>query len=123
VWDDTYAKAVHLSKIFLAREAYPHIRKSMSARAFIAMGLGAFYLTFPTRGIEEMFTPDKEIVTFLTADDMIEKIRYYLVHEEERRAIGAAARAKVLAEHTYQRRFERMFELLAARGVMAAAQG
>ena len=116
VWNETYAKAIHLSKIFLARDAYPHIRLSMSARAFTALGLGAFYLTFPTRGIEEMFEPGKEIVTFLTPDEMIEKIRYYLEHDEERQAIAAAGRAKALAHHTYRNRFERMFEILARRG-------
>ena len=116
VWNETYAKAVHLSKIFLARDAYPHIRLSMSARAFIALGLGAFYLTFPTDGIEEMFEPGVEIVTFDSPDDMIEKIRYYIEHDGERNAIAAAGKKRALAEHTYQNRFERMFEVIAERG-------
>ena len=116
VWNETFAKAVHLSKMFLARDAYPHIRLSMSARAFIAMGLGAFYLTFPTDGIGEMFEPGGEIVTFDSPDDMIDKIRYYLNHDEEREAIAAAGKKRVLAEHTYEHRFRRMFEILAARG-------
>lgn len=119
VWNETYAKAVYLSRIFLAREAFPHIRLSMSARAFTAIGLGAFYLTFPTRGIEEMFEPDKEIVTFLTADEMVEKIRYYLEHDGERAEIAAAGRKKVLAEHTYDHRFRRMFEIIGERGFEA----
>ncbi len=116
VWNETYAKAVHLSKVFLARDAYPHIRLSTSARAFTAIGLGGFYLTFPTTGIEGMFEPGKELVTFNTADEMIEKIRYYLCHDEERQAIAAAGRKKALEHHTYQRRFERMFEVLSSRG-------
>ncbi|MFO7899361.1 MAG: glycosyltransferase [Planctomycetota bacterium] len=117
VWDDTYAKAVHLSKIFLAREAYPNIRLSLSARAFTAMGLGAFYLCYHTKGIETMFEPDKELVLFEDADEMIDKIRHYLDHEEERLSISSAACERVLAEHTYQHRFERMFELLAEQGI------
>jgi len=116
VWNETFAKAVHLSKMFLARDAYPHIRLSMSARAFIAMGLGAFYFTFPTDGIEEMFVPGTELVTFDSPDDMIDKIRYYLDHDDEREAVAAAGKKRVLAEHTYQHRFRRMFEILAARG-------
>ena len=116
VWNETYAKAVHLSKIFIAREAYPNIRLSMSARAFTAMGLGAFYLTFPNRGVEQMFEPGRELVLFRTPDEMVEKIRYYLARDDERALIAAAAKKKVLAEHTYQRRFERMFEVIAERG-------
>jgi spore maturation protein CgeB len=117
VWNETYAKAIHLSKVFIARDAYPAIRLSMSARAFTAMGLGAFYLTYPTRGIEELFEPGKELVTFASPDEMVEKIRYYLAHDEEREAIAGAARAKVLGHHTYEHRFRRMFEVLAERGV------
>jgi len=116
VWNETYAKAVHLSKIFIAREAYPNVRLSLSARAFTAMGLGAFYLTFPNRGVEQMFEPDRELVLFRTPDEMVEKIRYYLARDDERTAIAAAAKKKVLAEHTYQRRFEQMFAVIAERG-------
>jgi spore maturation protein CgeB len=116
VWNETYAKAVHLSKVFIAREAYPHIRLSMSARAFTAMGLGAFYLTYPTEGIEELFEPGKELVLFNAPDEMVEKIRYYLDHDEERERIGAAAREKVASAHTYEHRFRRMFELLEGNG-------
>jgi len=116
VWGKTYALAVHLSRVFIARDAYPHIRLSMSSRMFTALGLGAFYLTYPTSGLAEMFEPDKELVTFSTADEMIEKIRYYLAHEDKRSAIAAAGRRKALAEHTYARRFGRMFELIGGRG-------
>ena len=116
VWNQTYAKAVRLSKIFLARDAYPHIRLSLSGRAFTAVGLGAFYLTFPTDGIEEMFEPGVEIVTFDSPDDMIDKIRYYLEHDDERDTIAAAGQKRVLAEHTYQKRFERMFDIIAEHG-------
>ncbi len=116
VWNETYAKAVHLSKIFLARDAYSHIRLSLSARAFTAVGLGAFYLTFPTDGIEEVFEPGVEIVTFDSPDDMIDKIRYYLEHDDERDTIAAAGKKRVLAEHTYQKRFERMLDIITQHG-------
>jgi len=122
VWNETYAKSVHLSKIFLARDAYPHIRLSMSARTFTALGLGAFYLTYPTKGIEEMFEPDKELILFHTPDEMIGKIRYYLAHEDERKKVAEAGRRKALAQHTYTHRFERMFDLLRARGVKIEAE-
>ena len=117
VWNETYAKAVHLAKIFVSRDAYPAIRLSTSARTFAALGLGAFFLTYPTRGIEEMFEPDKELVFFHNPDEMIEKIRYYLAHDDERRRIGEAGKAKALAQHTYTHRFNRMFEIIESRGL------
>jgi len=117
VWNETYAKAVHLSKIFIARDAFPHIRLSTSARTFTALGLGAFLLTYPTKGIEEMFEPGKELVLFQTPDEMIEKIRYYLAHDTERKTIAAAGHQKALSQHTYTHRFQRLFQLLQARGI------
>lgn len=117
VWNETYAKAIHLSKIFIARDAYPQVNMSMSARAFTALGLGAFYLTYPTKGMEQLFTPGKELVTFETPDEMVEKIKYYLAHDDERKSIAQAGQARALAEHTYEHRFRRMFDILTARGI------
>jgi spore maturation protein CgeB len=117
VWNETYAKAIHLSKVFIARDAYPNIRLSMSARAFTALGLGAFYLTYPTRGIEELFEPDRELVLFSSPDEMVDKIRYYLGRDRERSAIAAAAREKVLACHTYSHRFDEMLRAVREQGI------
>jgi spore maturation protein CgeB len=116
VWNETYAKAIHLSKVFIARDAYPSIRLSMSSRAFTALGLGAFYLTYPTRGIEELFEPDRELVLFNSPDEMVEKIRYYLGRDRERTAIANAAREKVLACHTYAHRFDEMLRVCRKQG-------
>ncbi len=122
VWNETYAKAIHLSKVFIARDAYPNVRLSMSSRMFTAMGLGAFYITFPTSGMEEMFEPGVELVTFDTPDDMIDKMRYYLDHDDEREAIAEAGRKKTLSQHTYQHRFERMFDVIDEHGFRVSDQ-
>ncbi|MBI5666032.1 MAG: glycosyltransferase [Nitrospirae bacterium] len=112
VFRETYAKVARLSKIFLALEAMPHIRKSMSSRMYTAVGCGAFYLCRHVEGIEEILEPGKEIVTFRDEDEMLDMIRYYLRNDALRQRIAEAGRKRVLHEHTYEIRVRQMAEMI-----------
>jgi len=112
VWGEEYAKVARLSKIFLAFDSMPKVRKSMSARMYTAVGCGAFYLCQYVDGIEEVLEPDKEIVTFQTKDEMIDKIRYYLNHGRLRTMISEAGQKRVLKEHTYEIRMRQMVKTI-----------
>ena len=112
VWGETHAKISRLSKIYLGFDAMPHIRKSMSERMYIAVGCGAFYMCNHVDGIEEVLKPDKEIVTFRSEDEMIDKIRYYLKHDAVRMNIAGAGQRRVLREHTYETRIKEMMKIM-----------
>lgn len=112
VWGEEYAKVVGLSKVFLAFDSRPELRKSMSARMYTAVGCGAFYLCRHVDGIEEVLAPDEEIVTFRTEDEMIDKIRYYLPKEDVRKKIAAAGQGRVLRDHTYEKRIGEMLTMI-----------
>ncbi|GAQ94589.1 spore maturation protein CgeB [Thermodesulfovibrio aggregans] len=112
VYNETFAKVCKLSKIFLAFDSMPHIRKSMSARMYTAVGCGAFYMCQYVQGIEEVLIPDKEIVTFNDYDEMIDKIRFYLPKEDLRKKISKAGQERVLREHTYEVRIKQMIEII-----------
>ena len=115
VFGPEYAKVARSSKILLAFDRHTHIRLSMSARMYTAVGCGAFYMCEAMDGLETVLVPDKEIVTFNGDDEMIDKIRYYLPREAERLAIARAGQERVLREHTYQKRLERMFQIVQER--------
>ena len=112
VWGKDYAKVARLSKIFLAFDSMPHIRKSMSARMYTAVGCGAFYMCQHVAGIEDVLTPGREIVTFRSDDEMIDMIKYYLSRDEERRKISEAGKLRVLNDHTYEVRAKQMIEIV-----------
>lgn len=112
IYNETYAKVCILAKIFLAFDSMPHIKKSMSARMYTAVGCGAFYMCQYVDGIEEVLVPDKEIVTFRDYDEMIEKIKFYLPREELRKRIAQAGQERVLKEHTYEVRIKQMIEIV-----------
>ena len=112
IWGEGFAKVAQLSKIFLAFDSMPHIRKSMSARMYTAVGCGAFYMCRHVEGIEDMLVPDREIVTFRDDDEMMDKITFYLKNDVLRKKIAAAGRERVLREHTYEVRIRQMLEII-----------
>ena len=112
VWGEEYAKVARLSKIFLAFDSMPHIRKSMSARMYTAAGCGAFYMCRHVDGIEAVLEPGREIVTFRSDDEMIDMIRYYLENDELRIKIAEAGQRRVLKNHTYEKRIKQMIEIV-----------
>ncbi|NJD54887.1 MAG: glycosyltransferase family 1 protein [Nitrospirae bacterium] len=119
VWGEEYAKVARLSKIFLAFDSKPELRKSMSARMYTAVGCGAFYICRHVDGIEDVLVPDKEIVTFHTEDEMIDKIGFYLRNDDARREIAAAGKARVLRDHIYEVRIHQMCSMIEKAGIVA----
>ena len=84
-------------------------------RLFEATGVGALLVTESARNLPGLFTPGEEVVTYDSPDDLVEKVRYYVTHPDERRAIAAAGQRRTLAEHTYRHRMEQLDGLLRAR--------
>ncbi|MCC7350013.1 MAG: glycosyltransferase [Phycisphaerales bacterium] len=93
----------------LPKDGSPPI-KQVRLRDFEAPMSGAFYLVEHFDELTEFFEPDREMVTFGSADELAEKCRYYLAHPRQRETIRQAGMVRARSEHTWQRRFERAFE-------------
>ena len=108
------------SKINLDFSKTFYNKLQFKGRIFEVCLAGGFLLTEYAPGIESYFDIDKEIVCFHNADEMIDKITYYLNHEEERRAIAQAGWKRATAEytsfHVLSRVFDEMEKDTAARG-------
>jgi spore maturation protein CgeB len=78
---------------------------------------GAFYLVEYQPELEEYFDIGNEIECYRDLDDLIEKIRHYLVRPELCQSIGRAARARCLRDHTWAHRFSTVFEKIGIRSV------
>lgn len=102
------------SKINLCvtRQAHASVFASSSARPFELASLGACIVSNPYLGLETWFEPDKEIITINSPDEALERYRWLLDHETQRRQIGAAARARVLKEHTYRQRAQQLVDIV-----------
>ena len=77
---------------------------SPSVRLFEAAACGTPVVSDTWPGLETLFAPDKEILLARSAAETLSHLAS--LREERRAAIGAAARARVLAEHTAAHRAE-----------------
>lgn len=85
-------------------------------RVYEVTGCGGFLLTTPVEGLEESYVTDEadpanaEVALAHDIEQLVEKIRYYLAHEEEREAIAARGHRRARAEHTWSHRLAEVFE-------------
>ena len=99
-WGPEYAKAINGAKINLcllyegSREA--PVGDVITARTFEVPAAGGFMLHERTDEAVRYFEDGLECAFFNNADDLVDKIRYYLAHEDERRAIAEAGRQRAL---------------------------
>ncbi|PYS06787.1 MAG: hypothetical protein DMG12_02645 [Acidobacteria bacterium] len=90
----------------------PPLPEQIKGRNFEVPGCGGFTLTGQAEDLESYYEEGREIVCFGTIPELIEKIRYYLSHESERRAIAEAGYQRTLHQHTYVHRFTDIFRHL-----------
>ena len=74
------------------------------------MGAGGFLLSNFQADYLDMFVPGEDFVYYESKEDLLQKIDYYLTHEEERAAIARNGHDKVAAAHTYRHRVREMLE-------------
>jgi len=84
----------------------------VNPRTFELASCGVFQLCDSRSHLPELFKAGSEIATFDSVPEMKEKISYYLNHPEERAAIAARGRERVLREHTYQHRLSEMLRVI-----------
>ncbi len=111
VYMKDFADVIRHTKIFIGEDSDIPIRKRyLSNRSFAVMGCGGFYLCRRTPGIEYAFEIGKELDVYETNDEMIEKIKYYLENEDERKTIALAGQKKVLEHYSYKKQMEKIFD-------------
>lgn len=84
------------------------IKSGIPLRAFDIMGSGGFLLSNYQADYLEHFVPGEDFVYYESREDLLDKIGYYLEHEDERRAIAASGHDKVAAAHTFRHRVREM---------------
>lgn len=85
---------------------------ALNQRAFDVPACGGFLLTDLREDAATLFTPGHDIAVYASLDDLKEKTSYYLDHEDERLAMAARARERVLREHTWAHRAQSIIQAL-----------
>ncbi|RLB06112.1 MAG: hypothetical protein DRG83_01055 [Deltaproteobacteria bacterium] len=87
-------------------------------RTFEIPACGAFMLAERTEEHLELFEEDKEAAYFESPEGLVEKVQYYLQHEEERQRIAKAGYRKVIeGKHAYKDRLAEILNI--ARGILS----
>ncbi|MCP5463219.1 MAG: glycosyltransferase [bacterium] len=90
----------------------PQIRNSFSHRAFEIPACRGFLLSDYRPEAESFFELDSEIVCFRTYDELRDKTLYYSNHPEDRKEIARRGYERVIAEHTYAHRMQKIVEFV-----------
>ncbi len=80
--------------------------ETANMRIFEATGSGVFLLTEYFDNLSQYFEPGREIETFRNETELLDKIRYYLSHPEERERIADNGRKRCHNEYSMERRAE-----------------
>jgi spore maturation protein CgeB len=94
----------------------PYLKNSLviytKLRDFEATMAGACYLTQKTPDNTNFFEDGKDIMTYTTADELIDKAKFLQKNEQARYKLRINAHQRALSEHTWSHRFEKAFTQL-----------
>ena len=110
--DGTYHLYSPVSWVNNVKSLYDKRREQIKGRNFEVPGSGGFLLTSDADNLGDYYENGKEIVIFENTEEMIEKIKYYLSHEDERQRIAEAGYRRTLRDHTYEKRFNEIFKIM-----------
>lgn len=84
------------------------IKSGIPLRAFDILGSGGFLLSNFQADYLDDFAPGEDFDYYESREDLIDKINYYLTHDEERIAIAKNGHDKVAGHHTFRHRVREM---------------
>jgi spore maturation protein CgeB len=116
IYEEQYARALCCTKIALGLLTKQNGPDQSTTRSFEIPACGAFLLAERSAEHQALFEEDREAVFFSSREEMCDKIRYYLAHDEQRRRIAAAGlercrRSGYRYEDRARETFERFREL------------
>lgn len=111
-WGKKMYEIFSQSKIVINRHINLSKNYANNMRMYDATGMGALLITDDKVNMEEFFDINQEVVTYKNADDLVNKIRYYLMHDKIREKIAKAGQLKTLKKHTYKLRMKELDKIL-----------
>jgi spore maturation protein CgeB len=108
--DHNALNSTPLAVLNVTRDSMVENGWSPATRVFEAAGAGACLITDAWEGIEMFLEPGEEVLVAENGRDVAEHVR--ALTPDIARRIGAAARARVLRDHTYSQRAEQVEALL-----------
>jgi len=81
-------------------------------RLFESTGVGTLLLTDWKKNLNDIFKLNSEIIAYQDTNDCLNKIQYYLKHDNERLKIASAGQKRVLQDHSYDIRIPELLDVI-----------
>uniref|UniRef100_UPI004055C5CB CgeB family protein n=1 Tax=Acetatifactor sp. TaxID=1872090 RepID=UPI004055C5CB len=88
------------------------IKSGIPLRAFDIMGAGGLLLTNYQTDFDDYFISGEDYLCYDNTKTLLDTIKYYLNHEDERAVIAANGFQKVASHHTYSHRIQEILSYL-----------
>jgi spore maturation protein CgeB len=117
-WRARRITATDTAKVYNLAKICPNVHHpqtqlgGLNTRTFEVLAAGGFELVDNVAGLEDNFEIGHEIVAYTSPVHWRELADYYLAHPDERTAIAARGRARVLHDHTYEERLKTILRTL-----------
>ncbi|HLC66916.1 MAG TPA: glycosyltransferase, partial [Candidatus Nanoarchaeia archaeon] len=102
----------NLTKINLNLHHAQAIGAGASLRLFECGATNSFLISDYKPGLEKLYRPNREIAFYRTADELKQKISYFLAHDAERLRIAKAGQRRTLRNHTVLQRIQTVLKTL-----------
>lgn len=113
IWGKSMYQILADSKMTITK----HIRSVAGPYAnnmtlYEATGCGTMLITDKKKNLSQLFRPERELITYTSPAELVEKAKYYLKHETKRQKIAAAGQSRTLEYHTYRYRMKELLGFL-----------
>ncbi|SKA76765.1 spore maturation protein CgeB [Paucidesulfovibrio gracilis DSM 16080] len=88
------------------------MKGAVNQRVFDVPACGAFLLTDQASQLAELLEPGREIAVYEEVEDIPDSVRRWLTDGSRRRSVAQRARKRVLAQHTYEHRLQRLLQTM-----------
>ncbi|MBA7546570.1 hypothetical protein ES705_38962 [subsurface metagenome] len=105
-------KLLRKSKIILNTHGEAANEYAGNMRLFEATGVGSCLITDNKRNLNELFDLDHEVIAYDRSEDCIEKVKWLLENEEERRKIAKSGQLRTLKSHTIEDRCKLIIDII-----------
>lgn len=112
VWGLEMYRVLARSRITMNRHIDVARNYANNMRLFEATGMGTCLVTDWKENLHTLFEPEKEVVTYRSSDELIEKVKYLLENDKERKKFAEAGQKRTLREHNFYNRMKELLEIL-----------
>lgn len=111
-WGIDLFRILARTRIGLNRHIEVAENNANNMRLYETTGMGACLVTEARPNLATLFAADREVVTYTSPADCVERISYLLAYPAEAEVIAAAGQRRTLRDHSYERRMPELASLL-----------